>query len=111
MRKPRPNFKPSAEHRAAIGLASSKQMRTYGQSFSDLISERNGTTVYVYNTEGKLVTTYSSIIRLKKAYGITMHHKTLYKRIAEGFLFNNHTFKLSPLQRGEESITENGQSN
>jgi hypothetical protein len=24
-----------------------------------------------------------------------MHHKTLYKRIAEGFLFNNHTFSLS----------------
>lgn len=96
MRKPRPHFKPSAEHRAAIGLASSKKIRTYGKSFSYLIYERKGTTIHVYNKEGKLVTTYSSIIRLKKAYGITMHHKTLYKRIAEGFVFNNPTFLLSP---------------
>ena len=80
---PRPNFKPSPEHLEKIGELSRK--RLYDKNFRDNISERLGKTVYVYDRAGKKVNTYTSIIRLKKAYGLSMHHKTLYKRISQGF--------------------------
>ena len=51
----------------------------------------------MYSTDGKLIETYTSIIRLKKAYGIHMHHKTLYRHISQGKLFNNHISSLIPL--------------
>jgi len=63
-----------------------------------MVSNREGKTVYFYNSSGKLINTYSSIIRLKKAYGLTMHHKTLYKYISQGMLFNNHTFSFIILE-------------
>ena len=82
MRGARPQFKPSLELRAKLGLLAKN--RVYDTAFKDAISEREGYTVYVSDLTGKLITTYSSIIRLKKAYGIKSHHKTLYKYIYQG---------------------------
>jgi len=70
MKGSRSQYSPSLAHRAAIAKANSKQNRTYDQKFSDSISKRNGKSVYVYDNENKLVDTYSSVIRFKKAYGI-----------------------------------------
>lgn len=97
MRGSRPNFKLSATHKAAIGFANRKENRILVQKFKDAISIRKGFIVYVYDSLGKLVKTFNSIIRLKKHYGITLHHKTLYKRISEGILFNGYKFSLKPL--------------
>jgi len=95
MRGKRPNFSPSKEHRAAIAFAA--KHRENNQAFKEAISKRVGFTVYVYDVVGNLINTYNSILRLKKAYNITMHHKTLYKQIAAGTLFNGHRFSLTPL--------------
>lgn len=97
MRGRRPHFIPSASHRAAIGLAASKLNRVYDQQFKDNISKRVGFLVYVYDITGGLITTFDSVIKLKKAYNIKLHHKTLYKHIAAGTLFNGHRFSLTPL--------------
>jgi group I intron endonuclease len=99
MKGPRPSFSPSflSTHRAAIASAARKENHVYDKAFSDLMYKRTGTTVYVYDINNNLISTYSSIIRLKKAYGISMHHKTLYKRINEDMLFNNHKFSFVPL--------------
>jgi group I intron endonuclease len=92
MKGPRPNFKPSPELlRKLMEIAKTRQ---YTPEYRDKVSKREGKTVYVYDSSGKLINTYSSIIRLKKAYGLTMHHKTLYKNISQGMLFNNHTFSF-----------------
>lgn len=86
MKGPRPYFKPSPELLSKLGELSKN--RVYDQEFRDRISKREGFTVYVYNSSGILVNTCPSIIRLNKYYGLTMHHKTLYKRIsqASGYL-------------------------
>jgi len=97
MRGPRPNFKLSDSHKAAIGFAARKENRILDQSFKEAISKRKEFTVYVYDSLGKLINTFNSIIRLKKHYGIKLHHKTLYKRISEGILFYGHKFSFSPL--------------
>jgi hypothetical protein len=81
MRGVRPHFKPSQEVRAKLGLYAKN--RIYDQAFKDAISEREGYTVYVFDINGNIINTFSSIIRLKKAYGIKLHHKTLYKYISQ----------------------------
>ena len=105
MKGPRPYFKPSPEHLAKIVELS--RNRVYDQEFRDNISKREGYTVYVYDSEGQLINTYTSIIRLKKAYGLTMHHKTLYKRISRGLLFYNHRFTFTPLDTSDSTIFNN----
>lgn len=103
MRGKRPNFIPNPEHlKKLVFLA---KTREYDQSFRDAISARNGKTVYVYDTEFKLVNTYTSLIKLKKAYGIQMHHKTLYKHIAAGKLFNGHIFSFSIIENKDQVPT------
>lgn len=52
-----------------------------------------------------LITTYSSIIRVKKAYGIKMHHNTLYKHISAGMLFKGHKFSFTPLNSSNNNHT------
>ena len=78
----RPYLSPSKEHRKAIAFA--PKHREYNQA--EAMSKRVAFTVYVYDLlpygAGKLINTFNSILRLKKAYNITMHHKTLYKHIA-----------------------------
>jgi NUMOD1 domain len=91
----RPHFSPSQELKVKLGLLAKN--RIYDKAFRDAISERKGFTVYVYDTNGKLITTYPSIIRLKEAYHIKLHHKTLYKYIYQGKLFKGHRFSFSPL--------------
>lgn len=108
MKGPRPNFKPSPEHLAKIGELS--RNRVYDQEFRDNISKREGYTVYVYDSAGQLINTYTSIVRLKKAYGLTMHHKTLYKRISRGLLFENHRFTFTPLDTSDSTIFNNSSS-
>lgn len=95
MRGTRPQFKPSLEHRAAIAKSNRKENRNYDKTFSNSISERLGRTIFVYDSSNKLINTFSSIIRLKTYYGITIHHNTLYKRIENGILFNGHKFSFS----------------
>lgn len=102
MKGPRPHYKPSPEHLAKIGELS--RNRVYGQEFRDNISKREGYTVYVYDSAGQLINIYSSIVRLKKYYGLTMHHKTLYKRISRGLLFDNYRFSFTPLDTSNSSI-------
>jgi hypothetical protein len=97
MRGPRPYFKLSDSHKAAIGFASRKENKILDQNFKDAISMREGFTVYVYDLLGNLVNTFNSVVRFKKHYGITLHHKTLYKRISEGILFNGLKFSFTPL--------------
>ena len=53
----------------------------------------------MYNLSGSLINTYSSILRLKKAYDIKLHHKTLYKRIYQGIPFKDNIFSLVPLDK------------
>jgi hypothetical protein len=97
MRGSRPNVKLSASHKAAIGFANRKENKNLDQNFKNAISIRKGFTVYVYDSLGKLVKTFNSIIRLKNHYGITLHHKTLYKQISEGILFNGYKFSFTQL--------------
>jgi group I intron endonuclease len=104
MRGIRPNFKLTDSHKAAIGFAARKENRIYDHRFKDTNSKREGFAVYVYDSLGKLVNTFNSIIRLKKHYGLKLHHKTLYKRISEGVLFNGHRFSFTPL---DSTITLN----
>jgi group I intron endonuclease len=95
MRGKRPLFSPSLENRIKIGKAAAN--RTYTQSYRDWVSEKMGKKIYVYDLNNKLVNSYHSISKLKEAYKIKLHHKTLYKRISEGEIFNNHRFSFSPL--------------
>jgi len=82
MRGSRPNYKLSDSHKAAIGFAARKENRIYDPIFKDKISKRKGFAVYVYDSLGNLINIFNSILRLKKHYGLTLHHKTLYKRIS-----------------------------
>jgi len=102
MRGKRPHFTPSAEHRTKIGI--SAKTRVYDNTFKDNISERNGFTVYVYDTNGNLIGTYSSINRLKEAYNIKLHHNTLIKYIAKGKLFDGYRFSFTPLSKDDFNI-------
>lgn len=95
MKGPRPTFKHSPEVLAKIAL--SNKDRIYTQKYREMVSEREGTAVYVYDEYGKFIQKFPSIVTLKKAYGLTMHHKTLYKKITQGVLFNNHKFSFVPL--------------
>jgi len=104
MRGPRLSFSPSKEHRAAIGLAAIKENRNYNKIFKDAISKRLGTPVYVYDMLGNLINTFSSILRLKKAYNIKIHHKTLYKHIAAGTLFNGLKFSFIHLNSSSINV-------
>ena len=95
MKGPRPNFKPSPE--LLKKLAEISKFRKYDQEYRETVSKREGQAVYVYDSNGKLINYYPSIFKLKKAYGLTIHHKTLYKYISQGMLFSNHTFSFLPL--------------
>lgn len=95
MKGPRPYYKLSSEHLDKLKLLSKN--RVYTKSFKDAISQRFGLTVYVYDNFGKLLNIYPSIIKFKEAYGIKLHHKTLYKHISEGTLVNGFRLSLSPL--------------
>jgi len=95
MRGPRPNYKLTPEHLAK--LASSAKNRIYDKSFRDAISERKGFTLYVYDKLGKLLNTYPSVIKFKEAYGIKLHHKTLYKQISQGTLINGLIISFTPI--------------
>jgi hypothetical protein len=99
MKGPRPNFKPSPE--LLRKLMEITKTRQYTPEYRDKVSKRTGKTVYVYDSDGKLVNSYSSLIRLKKAYGLTMHHNTLYKNISQGMLFNNHAFSFILLENSD----------
>jgi group I intron endonuclease len=106
MRGPRINFKPSHDHLLKIGLAAKN--RVYNEAFRDAVSLREGITVFVYkqnDSKGKeeLIATFSSIIRLKKAYNIKLHHKTLYKYISMGKLFNGYRFSFTQSTLNTES--------
>ena len=94
MRGPIPNYKLTSEHLAK--LASLAKNRVYDKSFRDAISNRLGFTVYVFNKLGKLLKTFSSIIRFKEAYGIKLHHKTIYNRISKGILINGIIASFTP---------------
>ena len=94
MRGPRHNFKPSPETIAKIVL--SNKSRIYTRAYRDEVSSKRGRTVYVFETNSLgqrtqevLINTYSSIIRLKKAYNIASHHNTIYKYISQGKLFDS----------------------
>ena len=95
MRGPRPNLKLTPEHLAKIG--SLAKNRIYDLAFRDAVSKRFGFTVYVYDKLGKLLNTFSSIIKFKEAYGIKLHHKTIYKKISQGILINGLKVSLSPI--------------
>nr|YP_010170361.1 GIY-YIG homing endonuclease [Phanerochaete carnosa]QRZ60342.1 GIY-YIG homing endonuclease [Phanerochaete carnosa] len=101
MRGPRPNFKPKPEHLAKLGFLA--QNRVYDKTFRNAISDRLGFTVYVYDTNGKLINTYPSITKFKEAHGIKLHHKTLYKNISQGTPINGLKITLSPLQSNQSS--------
>jgi hypothetical protein len=104
MEGPRVKFSPSKEHRAAISLAAKKENRNYDTKFKDKISKRLGTPVYIYDRLDNLINTCSSILRLKKAYNLKMNHKTLYKHIAAGTLFNGLKFSLIHLNSSSINI-------
>ena len=96
MKGKRPQFKPSLAHRLKISI--SNKNRVYTEAYRNGVSLRNGLTIYVYkdkNGKEELVQTFSSIIRLKKAHGLKLHHKTLYKYISEGKLFNGYRFSFN----------------
>lgn len=93
MRGSRPHFKPTSEQIARLVLLN--KTRVYSKEYRDSVSKRLGKTIYVFYKNGKLVDTFSSVIRLKKAFNITLHHKTLYKRINEGTDFNGFKFSFS----------------
>lgn len=95
MRGKRPNFSPSAAHRAAISLSNQKENRIYDENFSDAISERVGTQVFVYTIDGKFIESFTSIIKAKKAYQITLHHKTFYKYVDKGLPMNGYIFTFN----------------
>jgi len=99
MKGARPNFKPSPE--LLKKLIELSKTRNYDQDYRDKVSNQKGNTVYVYDSFGKLISSYSSIIRLKTAYGFTMHHNTLYKYISQGMLFNNHKFSFINLDHSD----------
>ena len=101
MRGARPNYKPSSEHLVKLGL--SNKNRVYDKLFRDTISERFGFTVYVYDVNGNLLNTYSSIIKFKQDNGIKLHHKTIYNYISQGKLVNGLRVKLAPLQEPDGS--------
>lgn len=109
MRGPRPNYKPSPEHLEKLAWLAKKENRDYkSPAYIDKLSKINGTTVYVYDATTEplnLITTYSSIIRVKKAYGIKMHHNTLYKHISAGMLFKGHKFSFTPLNSSNNNHT------
>lgn len=102
MSGPRPHFKPKPEHLAKLG--SLAKNRVYDSTFRDSISKRLGFTVYVYDLNNKLVNTYPSVIKFKKAYGVKLHHKTLYKKISQGLLINGLNFSFSQLQEDQPSL-------
>lgn len=95
MRGPRPNLKLTPEHLAKIG--SLAKNRIYDLAFRVAVSKRFGFTVYVYDKLGKLLNTFSSIIKFKEAYGIKFHHKTIYKKISQGILINGLKVSFSPI--------------
>lgn len=95
MKGPRPGFSPSPAHRAAIASANSSSNRIYPKEFGDAVSARLGTTVYVYTPTGQFIQSFSSILKAKKAYGVTLHHNTLYKRIATKSLINGYLFSYT----------------
>lgn len=92
MRGKRPHFSPSTSHRSAISLSNRRENRVYDEAFSDAISERVGTQVFVYTVQGKYIDSFTSIIRAKKAYLITLHHKTFYKFVDKGLPMNGYIF-------------------
>ena len=63
---PWPNFKPKPESK--LGFLAKN--RIYDKTFRNAISERLGFTVYVYDTNGKLIDTYPSITKFK-GYKVT----------------------------------------
>lgn len=93
MRGLRPYYKANPDQIAKLIL--SNKNRVYGKEFRDRVSKQFGKTVYVFDKNGKLVNTFTSVIKLKKAFNITLHHKTLYKRINEGKVFNGFKFSFS----------------
>lgn len=95
MKLPRPGFSPSPAHHAAISSANSSSNRNYTKEFGDAVSARLGTTIYVYTATGLFVQSFSSIIRAKEAYGITLHHNTIYKRIASKTIMNGYLFSYN----------------
>ena len=84
MRGPRPNLKLTPEHLCKIGSLAKNCI--YDLAFRDAVSKRFGFTVYVYDKLGKLLNTFSSIIKFKEAYGIKFHHKTIYKKFLKVYL-------------------------
>ncbi len=99
----RPQFKPSVEQ--INRLIQFNQSRKFSQEDRDKLSKQSGFNVYVYDSLGSLITIYSSIVRFKKDYNIKWHHKTLYKRICQGFTINNHIFSLVPLEKVDNDET------
>lgn len=100
MRGPRFNFIPRQRTIEQIErLKKINKNREYSKEERDKISKRLGFTIYVYDLSGSLITTYSSILRLKKAYDIKLHHKTLYKRIYQGIPYKDYIFSLVPIAK------------
>nr|YP_009926608.1 hypothetical protein [Wolfiporia cocos]QNH92665.1 hypothetical protein [Wolfiporia cocos] len=103
MRGPRPNYKLTPEHLAK--LVSLTKNRVYDKSFRDAISNRFGFAVYVYDKLGKLLNTYPSVIQFKEAYGIKLHHNTIYKRISQGILINGLIVSFTPISSLDDQST------
>ncbi len=97
MKGKRPWFSPSLKNRIKIGKAAANRKHTQCCAHRDLVSEKLGRKIYAFYLNNKLVNSFPSIIKLKEAYKIKLHHNTLYKRISEGEIFNNHRFSFSPL--------------
>ena len=77
----------------------------YDLAFRDAVSKRFGFTVYVYDKLGKLLNTFSSIIKFKQDNGIKLHHKTIYNYISQGKLVNGLRVKLAPLQEPDKQLS------
>ena len=95
MKGPRPHYSPSLEQRETIALANKK--RVYSQKFRDAVSKLQGKSVFVYTTNKEFVEEFSSIIRAKRAYGISLHHNTFKKRVEKGQVIAGYIFSFTPL--------------
>jgi hypothetical protein len=92
MKGPRPLFKLSNFHKKAISKAAKLEnlKRKLNLNYQNLINSKiKGKTIYIYNKNGELMDTFTSINKFKIKMNISLHHNTIYKRINENFIFNN----------------------
>jgi group I intron endonuclease len=82
MKGPRPYYKPTSEQNAA--LAERNRTRVYTEEYRNMVSIREGHTIFVYSENFKYLGWYPSINKRKLALNVTLHTVTIQRYIRKG---------------------------